>query len=56
MVAKYKGSKIVQEVKGPKAGDVVSMAFHYAGLVSWEETEIEKVAKGAEVVWINEQL
>lgn len=41
---------------GPKAGDTVSMAFHYAGLVSWEEAELGKVAKGKEVVWIDTQL
>lgn len=48
--------KIVKEAKGPKAGDTVSMAFHYAGLVSWESYTIDKVAKGSEVVWIDNQL
>jgi hypothetical protein len=58
MTAKKKTvKKVVKEVKkGPKVGDIVSMAFHYAGLVSWEEAEIEKVAKGKEVVWVSEQL
>lgn len=45
-----------KKVTGPKAGDITSMAFHYAGLVSWEEAEIDKVAKGKEVVWISNQL
>lgn len=48
--------KSVKKTKGPKVGDKVSMAFHYAGLVSWECCEIDKVAKGKEVVWIDGQL
>lgn len=47
--------KVVKET-GPKAGDTVSMAFHYAGLVSWESCALDKVAKGKEVVWIDNQL
>ncbi len=48
--------KTKKKVTGPKAGDTVSMAFHYAGLVSWESHTIDKVAKGKEVLWISEQL
>lgn len=48
--------KVVKEATGPKAGDTVSMAFHFAGLVSWEGWTIDKVAKGKEVVWIDNQL
>lgn len=48
--------KKVVETTGPKANDKVSLAFHYAGLVSWESATIEKVAQGKEVVWIDEQL
>lgn len=31
------------------------MAFHYAGLVSWEEHTIGKAAKDGAVVWIDGQ-
>lgn len=44
------------ERMSPTAGDEASLAFHYAGLVSWEPCEIEKVAKGKEVLWISNQL
>lgn len=54
MVVKQKATKKV--VKGPKAGDTVSMAFHYAGFVSWEKYDIDKVAKGGEVLWIDNQV
>lgn len=62
MIAKAKtttkkvAKNIVKETKGPKVGDKVSMAFHYVGLVSWESCTIDKVAKGSEVVWIDNQL
>lgn len=43
-------------MKKPKRGDAVSMAFHFAGLVSWEKWWIDRAAKGGEVVWLDGQL
>lgn len=43
-------------MKKPKKGDAVSLAFHFAGLVSWDRLEIDRVAKGGEVLWIDGQL
>lgn len=46
---------IEQRLK-PKKGVEVSMAFHYAGLVSWEKWEIDRVSKDGKRLWIDGQL
>lgn len=46
----------IEQISEPKSGDAASLAFHYAGLVSWEEVNLDKVAKGREVLWVDGQL
>lgn len=37
----------------PKKGQKGSLAFHYAGLVSWEVVTIEKVTKDGKSIYID---